>query len=60
MKPSTNSLTIDFTTYTDSSATDTMISIRAANIDDEKLVEVLNSFLASIGSSIVVRNGRNG
>ena len=60
MKSTINSLSFDYTSYTDSAATDINVCVRAANVDDSKILEVLNCFLASIGSSVIVRDGRNG
>lgn len=60
MKTTANSLSLDFTSYTDTGATDVNVCVRAGNVDDKKILEVLNCFLASIGSTIYVRDGRNG
>ena len=59
MKSSSNTVALDFTCYTESLDTDISICVRGDNVDDDKIVELLNRFLGAIGSSLKVLDGRN-
>jgi hypothetical protein len=59
MKSSSNTVALDFTSYTESLDTDISVCVRGDNVDDDKIVELLNRFLGAIGSSLKVLDGRN-
>ena len=55
-----NNVSFDYRLYEEQSHdTDFSVNLNAENVDDNKLCKLLNTFLKSIDSKLVVQNSRN-
>lgn len=54
MNTNKNNISFDFRSMTDNHDTDVSVCINAENVNDEKIVKLLNTFLQAIGSECEV------
>ena len=54
-----NNIDFNFRSYDDNHDTDLSVSINGEHVDDKKIQKLLNTFLAAIGSELVVQDARN-
>ena len=55
MNTEKNNIDFNFRSYDDNHDTDINVSINGEHVDDAKIMKLLNTFLAAIGSNLVVR-----
>lgn len=59
MNTDKNNVDFSFRSYVDNHDTDVSVNINGENVDDKKLLKLLNTFLKAIESNLVVKDGRN-
>ena len=59
MNTERNNIDLSFRSYGDNHDTEIQVNINGEHVDDKKIQKLMNTFLAAIGSSLTVQDGRN-